>query len=153
MRTLRPVVRSVKIGYTVMDGKMPTKRKYELKQRAEEMAETRRRITEAAVDLHRTVGPARTTLSAIAKRAGVQRHTVYRHFPTETELFGACSAHYFTANPWPDCPVQVDGRLSDPPPGLEHLVGALLQLVLTLGGHFRVRHCVTNLDRSYQRAV
>jgi len=85
-----------------MDDKTPTKRKYELKQRAAEMAETRRRITEAAVDLHGTVGPARTTLSAIAKRAGVQRHTVYRHFPSETELFGACSAHYFAANPWPD---------------------------------------------------
>ena len=85
-----------------MDDKKPAKRKYELKQRAAEMAETRRRITEAAVGLHGTVGPARTTLSAIAKRAGVQRHTVYRHFPTETDLFGACSAHFFTTNPWPD---------------------------------------------------
>jgi len=66
------------------------------------MAETRRRIAEAAVDLHGTVGPARTTLSAVAKRAGVQRHTVYRHFPSEAELFRACSAHFFTANPWPD---------------------------------------------------
>ena len=78
------------------------KRKYELKQRADEMAETRRRITEAAVGLHGTVGPARTTLSEVARRAGVQRHTVYRHFPTEADLFEACSAHYFTANPWPD---------------------------------------------------
>jgi len=85
-----------------MDDKMPTKRKYELKQRAVEMAETRRRITEAAVELHGTVGPARTTLSAVAERAGVQRHTVYRHFPTEAELFVACSVHYFTANPWPE---------------------------------------------------
>ena len=81
---------------------MPTKRKYELKKRAEEMAETRRRITEAAVDLHGTVGPARTTLSAVAERAGVQRHTVYRHFPREAELFRACSAQFFTAHPWPD---------------------------------------------------
>jgi AcrR family transcriptional regulator len=85
-----------------MDGKKPMKRKYELKQRAVEMAETRRRITEAAVELHGTVGPARTTLSAVAERAGVQRHTVYRHFPDELALFGACSAHYFSANPWPD---------------------------------------------------
>ncbi|PWU17974.1 MAG: TetR/AcrR family transcriptional regulator [Candidatus Rokuibacteriota bacterium] len=85
-----------------MDDKIPAKRKYELKQRAAEMAETRRRITDAAVALHGTVGPARTTLSAIAKRAGVQRHTVYRHFPDEAELFGACSAHYFAENPWPD---------------------------------------------------
>jgi len=85
-----------------MSRENPSKRKYELKKRADEMAETRRRITEAAIGLHGTVGPARTTLSAVAKRAGVQRHTVYRHFPTEADLFGACSAHYFTANPWPD---------------------------------------------------
>jgi AcrR family transcriptional regulator len=78
------------------------KRKYELKKRAEEMAETHRRITEAAIELHGTVGPARTTLSAVAKRAGVERRTLYRHFPTEADLFVACSTHYFTANPWPD---------------------------------------------------
>lgn len=85
-----------------MSDQSPAKRKYELKRRAEEMAETRRRITEAAVQLHGTVGPARTTLSAVAERAGVQRHTVYRHFPTDADLFGACSAHYYAANPWPD---------------------------------------------------
>jgi AcrR family transcriptional regulator len=78
------------------------KRKYELKKRAEEMAETRLRITEAAIELHGSVGPSRTTLSAVAKRAGVERRTLYRHFPTEADLFAACSAHYFTANPWPD---------------------------------------------------
>jgi AcrR family transcriptional regulator len=85
-----------------MDGERRSKRKYELKRRAEEMAATRRRIAEAAVDLHGTVGPARTTLSAVAERAGVQRHTVYRHFPTEADLFAACSGHFFAANPWPD---------------------------------------------------
>jgi len=85
-----------------MDSQRQPKRKYELKRRADEMARTRRRITEAAVDLHGTVGPARTTLSAVAERAGVQRHTVYRHFPTEADLFGACSAHYVAANPLPD---------------------------------------------------
>jgi AcrR family transcriptional regulator len=85
-----------------MDNQKKPKRKYELKQRAEEMAATRQRITEAAVELHGTVGPARTTLSAVAERAGVQRHTVYRHFPTEADLFGACSSHYMTAHPWPD---------------------------------------------------
>jgi AcrR family transcriptional regulator len=78
------------------------KRKYELKKRAEEMAETHRRITEAAIELHATVGPSRTTLSAVAKRAGVERRTLYRHFPTEADLFAACSSHYFAANPWPD---------------------------------------------------
>lgn len=81
---------------------MPPKRKYELKKRAEQMAETHRRITEAAIELHGTVGPARTTLSAVAERAGVERRTLYRHFSTEADLFAACSGHYFTANPWPD---------------------------------------------------
>jgi AcrR family transcriptional regulator len=85
-----------------MSGGSPTKRKYELKRRAQEMAETRRRITEAAVALHGTIGPARTTMSAVAERAGVQRHTLYRHFPGESELFGACSGHFFAANPLPD---------------------------------------------------
>lgn len=85
-----------------MDPVIPSKRKYELKQRAAEMAETRRRITEAAVELHGIIGPARTTMSAVAARAGVQRHTVYRHFPSETDLFGACSAHFFAQHPWPD---------------------------------------------------
>lgn len=89
-----------------------TKRPYRLKQRAVEMAETRRRITEAAVQLHGTVGPARTTVSAIAELAGVQRHTVYRHFPTDEALLGACSAHYNDANPWPD--VETWRAIGDP---------------------------------------
>ena len=62
-----------------MDTQKNPKRKYELKQRAAEMAATRQRITEVAIELHGTVGPARTTLSAVAKQAGVQRHTAYRH--------------------------------------------------------------------------
>jgi AcrR family transcriptional regulator len=78
------------------------KRTYRLKKRAEDMADTRRRITEAAVELHGSVGPAHTTISAVAERAGVQRHTVYRHFPTEADLFAACSSHYVEANPYPD---------------------------------------------------
>jgi AcrR family transcriptional regulator len=85
-----------------MSREIPPKRKYELKKRAEEMAETHMRITEAAIELHGTIGPSRTTLSAIAKLAGVERRTLYRHFPTEADLFAACSTHYSTANPWPD---------------------------------------------------
>ena len=100
--TLLPRERYVKIGVTVMSREIPPKRKYELKKRAEEMAETHLRITEAALELHGTVGPSRTTLSAVAKRAGVERRTLYRHFPSEADLFVACSTHYFTANPWPD---------------------------------------------------
>ena len=86
----------------MMSRETPPKRKYELKQRAEQMAATHLRITEAAIELHGTVGPSRTTLSAVAERAGVERRTLYRHFPTEADLFAACSTHYFSANPWPD---------------------------------------------------
>ena len=85
-----------------MSRENPPKRRYELKKRAEEMAETHLRITRAAIELHGTVGPSRTTMSAVAERAGVERRTLYRHFPTEADLFEACSTHYFRANPWPD---------------------------------------------------
>jgi AcrR family transcriptional regulator len=81
---------------------MARKRKYELKARAEAQEETRRRITEATVGLHLEVGPAQTTISEIAKRAGVQRLTVYNNFPDETSLLGACSAHYNAGHPPPD---------------------------------------------------
>lgn len=77
-------------------------RKYELKRRAERQEETRRRIVEATVGLHESVGPARTTVSAVAERAGVQRLTVYRHFPDERALLSACSGHWIAANPAPD---------------------------------------------------
>ena len=100
--TVRHPGESVKIGCTDMDDQKPPRRRYELKRRADEMTRTRRRITEAAVELHGSIGPARTTMSAIAERAGVQRHTVYRHFPDEGALLEACSAHYFASNPWPD---------------------------------------------------
>jgi len=102
---------------------MRSKRKYELRQRADEMAETRRRITEAAVELHGTLGPARTTMSAVAKQAGVQRHTVYRHFPTDDALFAACSAHYFTLHPFPA--FEAWAAIADP---RERLVRALGEL-------------------------
>jgi AcrR family transcriptional regulator len=100
--TIHPPERSVNIDDTSMSRESSTKRKYELKKRAEQVAETRQRITEAAIELHGTVGPSRTTLSAVADRAGVERRTLYRHFPNEADLFAACSAHYFAANPWPD---------------------------------------------------
>ena len=96
------------------------RRKYEMKRRARSQEETRRRITEAAVELHQDVGPANTTISAIAERAGVQRLTVYRHFPDERALLGACSSHYSAANPAPD--TDAWSRVADPE---ERLVGAL----------------------------
>jgi AcrR family transcriptional regulator len=77
-------------------------RRYELRKRADAMDATRRRITEAAVALHGSVGPARTTITAVAERAGVQRQTVYRHFPTEADLFAACSRHFYEEDRWPD---------------------------------------------------
>lgn len=77
-------------------------REYRKRRRAELEEDTRRRITEAAVRLHGSIGPARTTMSAVAREAGVQRSTLYRHFPTEAELFGACSQHWRSLNPSPD---------------------------------------------------
>jgi AcrR family transcriptional regulator len=83
-------------------------RTYELKKRAESFAATRERIVEATVELHDSLGPARTTISAIAERAGVQRLTVYRHFPDERSLFGACSARWAMQNPAPDASTWAD---------------------------------------------
>ena len=76
--------------------------KYNLKARAERYQKTRQRIVEATVELHRTAGPARTTITEIAKKAGVERQTVYNHFPDELSLFKACSAHNRVLNPPPD---------------------------------------------------
>lgn len=77
-------------------------RTYTLKKRAEQQSETRRRIVEAAVDLHSSVGPANTTFSMIAERAGVQRHTFYAHFPDERGLFRACSGLAMERDALPD---------------------------------------------------
>ncbi len=77
-------------------------RPYNKKRRAELEEETRLRITEAAMELHGTVGPSRTSISAVAEHAGVRRSTVYRHFPDEEALFTACSTHWTGLNPPPD---------------------------------------------------
>lgn len=73
-----------------------------MQQRAADQEETRRRIVEATVELHGTVGPKNTTISAVAEKAGVQRLTVYRHFPDDVALFHACSSHWLGQNPPPD---------------------------------------------------
>src|ERR687887_388726 len=78
------------------------KRKYELKARAERQRRTRERIVQATMELHEEVGPAKTTVAEIARRAGVQRLTVYNHFPQEIELFAACQAHWMELHPLPD---------------------------------------------------
>ena len=76
-------------------------RAYELRKRADRMADTHRRIVEAAVELHTSIGPGRTSISAIAERAGVERHTVYAHFPDRLSLFRACSDHWRELHPFP----------------------------------------------------
>ena len=87
------------------------------------MGATRLRITEAAIDLHGSLGPSRTTMSAVAERAGVERRTLYRHFPTEADLFTACSTHYFDVNPWPD--LAGWRAISDPEERLERALDEL----------------------------
>jgi AcrR family transcriptional regulator len=78
------------------------KRQYRMTRRAELEEQTRQRITESAVALHEELGPAQTSISAIAERAGVRRSTIYRHFPDDDALFAACSSHWRAANPAPD---------------------------------------------------
>jgi AcrR family transcriptional regulator len=78
------------------------KRPYHKQRRADSEQDTRRRLTESAVALHGTLGPSRTTMSAVAAHAGVRRSTLYRHFPDEAALFVACTAHWTAANPLPD---------------------------------------------------
>ena len=78
------------------------RRPYRLRSRADSMDRTRARITQAAIELHGSIGPAATTMSAVAERAGVTRATLYRHFPNEQALFTACSAEWRRANPAPN---------------------------------------------------
>lgn len=78
------------------------KRRYLKKRRAQTEERTRRAITEAVMELHRTVGPAHTTITEVAERAGVSRMTVYKHFPSDADLIGACATHWASLNPFPD---------------------------------------------------
>lgn len=96
-------VRSPSISFGIVFSEMTeSKRKYEMKKRAERQRETRRKIVEATVELHRTRGPAKTTVSEIAKRAGVNRLTVYNHFPDVSDLLRACSRNWTERHPAPD---------------------------------------------------
>jgi AcrR family transcriptional regulator len=99
------------------------RRRYRKRRRAELEERTRRRITEAAIRLHGSIGPARTTVSAVAREAGVQRSTVYRHFPTDVELFAACSQHWGSLNPPPDPTAW--SRIADPGKRLRTALGEL----------------------------
>src|SRR5689334_12771363 len=103
-------------------------RKYQKKRRAEQESETRRRIVEAVYALHREIGPARTTIKAIAERAGVERLTVYRHFADEGELFAACDAHFRVETLPPD-PASWSG-VADP-------AARLRMALVAFYGHYR----------------
>jgi AcrR family transcriptional regulator len=99
------------------------KRKYDMRKRAGQVAETRARIVRATVDLHREVGPARTTVAEVARRAGVERLTVYNHFPDDAALFGACQAHWLAETPPPD--LAAHAAVADPGRRLEAVLAAL----------------------------
>jgi AcrR family transcriptional regulator len=99
------------------------RRPYRKRKRALAEEATRRRITEAAVELHASIGPARTTVTEIAERAGVSRMTVYKHFPTDRDVFVACSTHWAERNPSPE--PSAWGAIADP---LERLSIALREL-------------------------
>jgi AcrR family transcriptional regulator len=105
-------------------------RSYTLKRRAERQQQTRQRIVEAAIALHGTVGPARTSIQGIAEQAGVQRHTIYAYFPDEQALLQACSEHFRQTNPLPD-PAQLAAV-----EGAE----ARLRLALTLAYDYYSQH-------------
>jgi AcrR family transcriptional regulator len=99
------------------------KRSYQMKQRAELQDRTRLRIVESTVELHGTLGPARTSISAVADHAGVRRSTVYRHFPDEASLFAACTSHWLASNQ----PPRLDpwAAIADPDERLATALGGL----------------------------
>lgn len=102
---------------------MATRRRYEQRERARQHEATRRRIVDALVELHETVGAARTTVTEVARRAGVGRMTVYNHFATEAEMVTACTSHWIAQHPPPD--VEAWGDIPDPD---ERLAVALASL-------------------------
>ena len=115
-------------------------RKYELRARAESQERTRQRIAKAAAELHESVGPAETTVAEIARRAGVSRLTVYKHFPDSAALYPACSAHHFSRHPLPDFGAALAAE--DPVERLRSL------LLAVYGGYYRgQRRLLGNLQR------
>ncbi|TIM09058.1 MAG: TetR/AcrR family transcriptional regulator [Mesorhizobium sp.] len=135
----------VKMGNHLRSPKLPPRRRYNLKARADKQAETHRALARAASELHHTVGPSRTTISAIAERAGVQRLTVYRHFPDEEAIFSACTAYSFEVDPPPNPDTWID--IDDPEE--RHRI-ALEQLY---GYYRRKRQLLTNLYRDVEMPV
>lgn len=117
---------------------MTTKRPYQLKERAKSQEETRQKIVEATMHLHEELGPRATTISAIAERAGVQRLTVYRHFPDETAVFKACTSHWLSLNPPPDPMEWAD--IADPRKRLAAVLAAFYRYYGTTQRMWTVSH-------------
>ena len=111
-----------------------SRRRYRQGQRAATSAATRQRVVEATLALHQELGPASTTVSAIARRAGVPRMTVYRHFPDEESLFAACSGAYAVEHPPPD----IGAALSEPDP-----IDRLRAVMATLFAYYRATEPMT----------
>ena len=136
-------------------------RTYTLKKRAEAQAETRRRIVEAAVELHSDVGPALTTFSMLAKRAGVQRHTLYAHFPDERSLLMACSGLVYERDPPPSAEPWrgIDDRGERLRAGLAAIYAwyernaSLLACVLRDAGHHALTRDISELRFGPHRAA
>jgi AcrR family transcriptional regulator len=127
--------------FTDMATRKRRPRPYQKKRRAEQQEETRQRIVEAMVALHREVGPVRTTISAIAERAGVERLTVYRHFPDDRSMYEACTTHYATIVPGPEPAAWA---------GIEEPAGRLRAALLAFYAYYRraedvLRHSVRDV--------
>jgi len=118
-------------------------RTYTLKKRAEQQVETRKRIVEAAIDLHSTVGPSATTLSMIAEKAGVQRHTLYAHFPDERSIFMACSGLTHERDPSPTADAW--RQIADPTERLRTALAAIY------GWYGRNAQLLSNVMRDVER--
>jgi AcrR family transcriptional regulator len=128
------------------------RRPYRKKRRAELEEQTRLRITESAVELHGTLGPSRTSVSAIAEHAGVPRSTVYRHFPDEATLFAACSSHWGAANPPPD--LEAWAAIDDPDErlrlGLEQLYAFYRRTQAMMDNLHRDEAIVPTVQRTFR---
>ena len=125
--------------------KSDTPRPYRLRARADKQAETHRALAQAAYELHTTIGPSKTTVSAIADLAGVQRLTVYRHFPDQEAIFAACTAHAFAK----DAPPVPEAWKTIPDPR-DRLQTALAQLY---GYYRRNQQLLSNLYRDAELPV
>jgi AcrR family transcriptional regulator len=128
-------------------------RKYRLQARADRQRQTRQRIVSATADLHREVGPARTTIADIARRAGVQRLTVYNNFPRLGDLLAACQSQFLASNPPP--PLVPDEPVGDPPARMEVALARLYgwyRVNAELERHVQHdRHLIAELDEVMRR--